>query len=82
VIGVSIRKDIDHAQVAIVSEKNHDVAAFGGPYQVTSLNNRTKVVYGTSFATAQVYWHGRTNAPHKTFAHHETSIWVLKKICN
>ena len=54
VIGVSTRKDIDHAQVAIISEKNHDVAAFGGPYQIVSPDNTHKVISGTSFATAQV----------------------------
>jgi subtilisin len=54
VIGVSIRRDLDHAQIAIVSEKNHDVAAFGGPYQITLPGNESKIVNGTSFATAQV----------------------------
>ena len=54
VLGVTTRNGIDHAQVAIVSENNHDVAAFGGPYHVASLGNELKVVSGTSFATAQV----------------------------
>jgi len=54
VIGVSIHRDLDHAQIAIVSEKNHDVATFGGPYQITSPGNTPKIVCGTSFATAQV----------------------------
>jgi subtilisin family serine protease len=54
VIGVSILKNSEHGQISIVSEKNHDVAVFGGPYQVLSLNNITKIVRGTSFAATQV----------------------------
>jgi len=54
VIGVSIQKNLEHSQIAIVSETNFDIAAFGGPYQITTLDNKTQVVRGTSFATAQV----------------------------
>jgi len=54
VIGVSIRKDLDHAQIAIVSEINHDVAAFGGPYRITTPDAEQRIVCGTSFATAQI----------------------------
>jgi len=54
VIGVSIRQDLDHAQIVIISEKNRDVAAFGGPYQISSVGNKPKIVCGTSFATAQI----------------------------
>ena len=54
VIGVTVRRDLDHAQIAIVSEKNHNVAAFGGPYQIISPGSEPKIVSGTSFATAQV----------------------------
>jgi subtilisin family serine protease len=54
VIGVSILKNSEHGQISIVSEQNHDVAVFGGPYQVVSINNETKIIYGTSFAAVQV----------------------------
>jgi subtilisin family serine protease len=53
VIGVSIRKDIDHAQISVVSAPNHDVAAFGGPYQIIA-HGKESLWGGTSFATAQV----------------------------
>jgi subtilisin family serine protease len=54
VIGVSILENSEHGQISIVSEQNHDVAVFGGPYQVASINNEIKIVCGTSFAAVQV----------------------------
>ena len=54
VIGVSIRADIEYAQIAMTSENNHDVVASGGPYQTISPDNKPRIVFGTSFATAQV----------------------------
>ncbi|GHT41088.1 hypothetical protein FACS189454_08520 [Planctomycetales bacterium] len=54
VIGVSILKNSGHGQIAIVSERNHNVAVFGGPYQVVLADNKTKIVCGTSFAAVQV----------------------------
>ncbi|MDR2406534.1 MAG: S8 family serine peptidase [Bacteroidales bacterium] len=54
VIGVSVLKNSDHGQISIVSEQNYDVAVFGGPYLVNSLNHKITIVKGSSFATAQV----------------------------
>jgi hypothetical protein len=74
VIGVSIQENLEYAQIAIVSEKNYDVAVFGGPYQITPLRNTPQIFYGTSFATAQVTGMVARNAHNQTCAYDKTGL--------
>ena len=54
VIGVAVLPNSEHGEISILSEKNYDVAVYGGPYQVASLDQTFRVMCGTSLATAQV----------------------------
>jgi hypothetical protein len=79
VIGASILENSEYGQISIVSERNHDVAVFGGPYQVTSINNEIKIVCGTSFAAAQVTGMvGRMLAIRPTLTFQETFRYLKK----
>ncbi|MDR1383383.1 MAG: S8 family serine peptidase [Planctomycetaceae bacterium] len=54
VIGVSALLNSEYGKYLILSEYNHDIAAFGGPYEVTAPDKSSRLIYGTSFASAQV----------------------------
>ncbi|MDR2409134.1 MAG: S8 family serine peptidase [Bacteroidales bacterium] len=54
VIGVSVGKELDDAQIIILSKKNYDVAAFGGPFRMTHKDGKSIFFGGTSMATVQV----------------------------